>query len=122
MINSKEEIKLRARLLKRICKGKDIRRNMMHLIKKEDMPEFVIEFYLKLGRLNVQEIEDWWDLIIVTTHLENYDKCHEWLNSIGFYTDGGVCDNENDTCPSAEVHVDIERSYIKHLELLAGDL
>ncbi|MBR2557089.1 MAG: hypothetical protein IKE95_01760, partial [Methanobrevibacter sp.] len=87
-----EDIKYRAQLLKQICKGEKVKQNMYHLLNIIELPEYVLDFYLKIGRFNSKDtaIDDWWYLIIVKVHDENYDKCSEWLDSLGFYTDGGI--------------------------------
>lgn len=115
-----EDIKYRAQLLKQICKGEKVKQNMCHLLNIIELPEYVLDFYLKLGRFNSRDssIDDWWYLIIVQVHDENYDKCGEWLESLGFYSDGGTGYKPEHGKAIMDIWVDIERSYIKHLELI----
>lgn len=117
-----DRLKFRAKLLKEILDGKNIVRNMWELFSENELPDFILGYYLQIGIINVKE-----DIsirrentLIVKAFEKNRDEVKEWMESMKLYSDCSMSDYFKNR-PNIEEHdVDIERSYIMHLEALAG--
>lgn len=115
-----DKIKFRAKVLKEILDGKRLVSNMWNLFSQDELPDFILEYYLKIGILNVKEDEPTrrWNTLIVTAFKENREAVEEWMESMKLYSDSASANTFEHGATIEEHDIDIEKSYIKHLEAL----